>query len=101
MIKETKKFQRKKEDFICEECGTEVKGDGYTDHCPRCLTGKHVDINPGDRAATCGGKMKPIGYENKAGETKIKYQCQECGHLFLVKMAKEDSLEVLLKTEKE
>ena len=32
-IMETKKFQRNKEDFICEKCGLEVEGNGYTNHC--------------------------------------------------------------------
>ena len=48
-------FIRKTEDFICEHCGREVRGNGYTNHCPYCLWSKHVDINPGDRAAGCGG----------------------------------------------
>jgi len=30
---ETKKFQRNKEDFICEKCGLEVEGNGCTNHC--------------------------------------------------------------------
>lgn len=50
-----KKFQRQIEDFVCEKCGKEVKGDGYTDHCPRCLRSKHVDVNPGDRRSKCNG----------------------------------------------
>ena len=28
-----------------------MKGNGYTNHCPKCLWSKHVDINPGDRGA--------------------------------------------------
>ena len=60
-----RKFQRKKEDFICENCNKKVKGDGYTNHCPACLWSKHVDINPGDRLAECKGMMKPIGLDKK------------------------------------
>ncbi|MDD4027925.1 MAG: RNHCP domain-containing protein, partial [Bacilli bacterium] len=43
------------ENFICEVCKKEVKSLGYTarDHCPYCLSSKHVDINPGDRKCTC------------------------------------------------
>ena len=52
-----KKFIKVKEDFVCEHCGAEVKGDGYTNHCPKCLWSKHVDVHPGDRAAECGGMM--------------------------------------------
>ena len=40
------KFKRKKENFVCENCGAEVKGDGFTNHCPKCLYSKHVDIFP-------------------------------------------------------
>ena len=58
-----KRFNRRIEDFTCEHCGTEVHGNGYTNHCPNCLWSKHVDINPGDRAADCGGLMEPIAVE--------------------------------------
>jgi Zn finger protein HypA/HybF involved in hydrogenase expression len=39
--KKMKNFVRRKENFICEACGKKVTGDGYTDHCPACLWGKH------------------------------------------------------------
>ena len=64
-------FIRKTEDFVCENCGQEVKGNGYTNHCPRCLYSKHVDINPGDRASDCGGLMKPVAVELRHGERII------------------------------
>jgi len=60
-----KKFQRQKEDFVCGECGTTVSGTGYTNHCPQCLWSMHVDVNPGDRAAACGGMMEPKKVEKK------------------------------------
>src|SRR3990167_4839651 len=66
-----KKFQRKIEDFVCENCGCGVKGDGYTNHCPKCLWGKHVDVNPGDREEECGGMMKPIRSFFKRGDSVI------------------------------
>jgi hypothetical protein len=74
-----KKFQRTIEDFTCEKCGAEVTGDGYTNHCPSCLHSKHVDVNPGDRAAACGGMMAPIGIEQKSGGWVIKHRCVRCG----------------------
>jgi len=73
-----KKFTRKIEDFTCSVCGTEVQGTGYTDHCPRCLWSKHVDVFPGDRKAECGGLMKPIGATQKKGNWRIFHQCQKC-----------------------
>lgn len=92
----TKRFQRKIEDFICEHCGQSVKGTGYTDHCPECLWSKHVDINPGDRAADCQGAMEPIDVEIKGGEKIIYYQCQRCGFKHRVKATSEDSLEAMI-----
>jgi rubrerythrin len=91
-----KKFQRKVEDFICEKCGAAVRGDGYTDHCPNCLWGKHVDINPGDRKANCHGKMKPMGIEKKAKGIAILYECEKCGYKYKVKKAEADSMENIL-----
>lgn len=92
----TKKFQRTTEDFVCEFCGKKVTGNGYTDHCPNCLWGKHVDKNPGDRAANCGGAMKPVDFSEKGGEVRVKYQCQECNHTFWVKAAKNDDYEKII-----
>ena len=92
-----KKFQKKVEDFVCAHCGTRVKGSGYTDHCPKCLWGKHVDINPGDRRSKCRGIMKPIGAEMKRGEYIIHYQCTKCGYRHKVKAASKDDFEEILK----
>ncbi len=73
-------FQRNIENFICEKCGFEVEGSGYTNHCPKCLWSKHVDIHPGDRLSHCGGLMKPSRIEGKTGEWVIVHQCERCGH---------------------
>ncbi|MFA6171343.1 MAG: RNHCP domain-containing protein [Patescibacteria group bacterium] len=91
-----RKFQRKIEDFICENCGVETKGDGYTDHCPNCLWSKHADINPGDRLSECQGMMRPIGLELKHGEERIVYQCEKCGHRHKVKASKNDDYKKIL-----
>jgi ribosomal protein L37AE/L43A len=97
----TKIFSRKIENFICEKCGTTVKGSGYTDHCPHCLWSKHVDINPGDRAAVCGGAMKPIAVETKGDGYVIIYRCEKCNHTHRVKAAPTDNFETILKITKE
>lgn len=91
-----KRFQKRKEDFTCEFCGAEVKGTGYTDHCPVCLCSKHVDNNPGDRASDCGGKMNAIGAEYKSGEFMINYRCVVCGKLSRVGAAESDSQDLLV-----
>jgi len=92
-----KRFQKRREDFTCEHCGAFVKGSGYTDHCPKCLWSKHVDINPGDRKSNCGGMMKPIGVEVKGNEYIIHYRCTKCSHKFKVKSAPDDNFEEILK----
>jgi len=74
-----------------------VKGNGYTDHCPACLWGRHVDVNPGDRAADCGGMMKPARVFKKGDGYAIEYVCEKCGYEFRVKAAKNDNFEEILK----
>src|SRR3989344_2693847 len=54
-------FKKVIEDFTCEHCDTFVEGDGYTNHCPKCLWSLHVDNEPGDRANNCNGLMEPFG----------------------------------------
>lgn len=74
-----KKFQKKVENFICENCKEENIGSGYTNHCKKCLWSKHVDINPGDRAEKCCGMMKPEKIELKNKEYFITHKCRKCG----------------------
>jgi hypothetical protein len=76
---ETKKFQKRVENFVCEHCGAQVRGDGYTNHCPQCLWSKHVDVNPGDRAASCRGLMEPLALEGSLAHFKILHRCVVCG----------------------
>jgi len=95
-----RKFKRTKEDFTCENCGHKVEGNGYTNHCPVCLYSKHVDINPGDRMADCGGSMKPIDFEMKNGEYVIIHKCQKCKHEKKNRTSKKDDLKILLEISK-
>ena len=62
---EQKRFTKNDASFICENCGKEVLPLGYSsrNHCPFCLWSLHLDINPGDRASECGGKMEPVRVE--------------------------------------
>ncbi len=92
-----KRFNRNIENFICEHCGAEVSGNGYTNHCPHCLYSKHVDINPGDRAAECGGLMEPIDIEQKDGKFIIVHRCQKCGFVRKNKMQENDDFNTILK----
>jgi len=93
----SKKFQRTMENFVCEKCGFEVRGNGYTNHCPRCLWSKHVDVNPGDREAGCQGLMKPIGVELQKGEYIITHRCIKCGVKKRNKAAKDDNFDALIR----
>jgi len=92
----TRRFQRRIENFICLSCGKQVCGDGFTNHCPYCLWGKHVDINPGDRAEPCHGAMEPISVE--PGEPgKITHRCNKCGKERRNKIQKDDDFEAILR----
>ena len=90
-------FIRRQEDFVCGHCGKTVKGNGYTNHCPDCLYSKHVDVNPGDRAAECGGLMRPVRVELRKNEMIITHECLKCGYRKVNKAAPEDNFELLLK----
>jgi DNA-directed RNA polymerase subunit RPC12/RpoP len=90
------KFQRRIEDFRCEKCGAQVRGNGFTNHCPQCLWSKHVDINPGDRAEPCQGLMEPVGVESKSSEYRILFRCTRCGTERWNKSAPEDDFEILV-----
>ena len=91
-----KKFQRTVEDFVCENCGYEVVGTGYTNHCPKCLWSKHVDVHPGDRAAVCGGMMEPVRVEGASPEYAIVQRCVICGHERKNAAAPEDDTDAVI-----
>jgi RNHCP domain len=91
-----RRFQRQVEDFICEHCGAEVLGNGYTNHCPKCLWSKHVDRNPGDRLERCQGMMEPVAVEVKAGEHIIQHCCSTCGFTRRQRSSDSDSFDALL-----
>lgn len=94
-------FQKRKEDFICEHCGCQVQGSGYTNHCPDCLWGKHVDVNPGDRAETCQGLMEPKEIIMHKGNFRIKHQCTVCGIEREVKTQDDDKIVEFLESLKD
>lgn len=91
-----KSFVKNVEDFTCKNCGTSVKGTGYTDHCPNCLWSKHVDINPGDRFSTCLGMMKPMKIVGKTNHYSVLNVCQKCKYEKKNKLSTEDSDDAVL-----
>lgn len=96
-----KKFIRKKEDFVCENCGAEVVGDGYTNHCPKCLWSKHVDINPGDRLDECGGLMQPIDVYYEHQNWILVHKCRTCGAVRRNRADNNDDAEALIKLQQD
>ena len=94
---EQKKFTRTIEDFICGNCGREVQGNGYTNHCPVCLWSKHVDKNPGDRAQACGGLMKPVEVVKEGKDFMILHRCVRCDFERRNRVVADDVFETVIK----
>lgn len=88
-------FEKRIEDFVCAKCGTSVQGSGYTNHCPQCLWSQHVDNDPGDRAAECGGMMAPLRVEGGTGHFRILHRCTTCGIERRVDTTTSDSVDAL------
>lgn len=62
-----------RDSFPCRVCGRlvtpEGAGSSHRNHCPNCLASLHVDIEPGDREADCGGIMEPVAvWVRRGGE---------------------------------
>lgn len=94
-------FIKRREDFKCEYCGAEVRGTGYTNHCPKCLWSKHVDIDPGDRQAECGGLMRPTDLYYRSGKWIVSQRCESCGFTRVDKIREEDDIDEVIRLEKE
>ena len=95
-----KGFTKTIEDFNCAHCGTVVHGNGYTNHCPHCLYSRHVDNNPGDRAATCGGMMKPVAVESDGVRFIITHRCEICGKEKRQRTSDEDNMDAIIELSK-
>ena len=94
-------FKKRVEDFICEHCGAENAGDGFTNHCKKCLWSKHVDLYPGDRGAECGGMMKPTSVEGIVGKYDLVFVCEKCGAVKRNKINERDNFDEVLKIAKQ
>lgn len=91
-----KKFTKRIENFTCAHCGAEVLGNGYTNHCPKCLWSLHVDNNPGDRQSSCGGMMRPISIEQSGNKFIITHKCEKCGKTIKQHSAENDDIETII-----
>ncbi len=81
--------------FRCAHCGWQVAavalGTWHRNHCPRCLWSLHLDVQPGDRAAGCGGPMSPIAvWVRQQGEWAIVHRCERCGAIRANRVAGDD-----------
>lgn len=84
------------ETFTCKVCGRLVvsagAGSNHRNHCPSCLSSQHLDKEPGDRAADCGGIMEPIAvWVRKNGEWALIHRCKICGALSSNRIAADDN----------
>lgn len=84
------------EPFTCALCGRTVSPEGaggqHRNHCPYCLSSVHLDVEQGDRAASCGQIMDPIGvWVKKNGEWALIHRCRECGALNQNRIAADDN----------
>lgn len=84
------------DNFTCKVCDRPVAaagaGSNHRNHCPNCLHSLHLDIEPGDRQANCGGIMEPIAvWVRKNGEWAIIHRCRTCGQLTSNRIAADDN----------
>jgi hypothetical protein len=89
-------FTKINEAFTCGHCAHAVPPSSTTcrDHCPRCLHSLHVDVNPGDRAAGCGGLLVPKAYApHKKKGFLIHYVCAKCQATRVNRFLDHDALE--------
>ena len=84
------------ESITCKVCGRLVVSAGagteHRNHCPNCLSSLHLDDEPGDRAADCGGIMEPVGvWVRKNGEWAVIHRCRCCGAFSSNRVAADDN----------
>jgi hypothetical protein len=82
--------------FRCVQCrldvSTDAPGTQHRNHCPTCLWSRHVDDQPGDRAADCDSSMEPIAITVRGdGEWVLIHRCRGCGVLHANRTAGDDN----------
>lgn len=91
-----KSFTKTVENFTCAHCGAAVFGNGYTNHCPHCLWSRHVDNNPGDRAASCHGMMRPASVVPDGDKFIITHVCEKCGKVKRQRTSDADDIDAII-----
>jgi ribosome biogenesis GTPase len=87
--------------FVCGHCHQPIAagalGSAHRNHCPACLWSLHVDHEPGDRAAACGGLMEPIAIAARSdGEWTLVHRCRECSTVKANRIAGDDNPAMLI-----
>ena len=96
--------QRGADTFRCVQCRLDVSmhapGTQHRNHCPSCLTSRHLDLHrPGDRAAECGARMEPIAVSVRGdGEWVLIHRCTGCDALSANRTAGDDNPLLLFRT---
>ena len=94
----TRAVREGRESFKCVHCrafiGPTVSGGKHRNHCPLCLSSRHVDGGrPGDRASDCGAKMAPVArFTRPSGESMIVHRCLGCGFMRNNRLAADDNM---------
>jgi hypothetical protein len=92
-----RRAHQRAESFRCAECRLDVSmsapGTAHRNHCPSCLTSKHVDDRrPGDRASDCHARMEAIAISVRGdGEWVLIHRCTGCGELDANRIAGDDN----------
>ncbi|NED95027.1 RNHCP domain-containing protein [Phytoactinopolyspora alkaliphila] len=95
------RHRRRPQSFRCLNCRLDVSADApgtaHRNHCPTCLWSMHVDVKPGDRAASCGARMEPIAITTRRdGEWLVVHRCLRCDELSSNRIAGDDNALMLL-----
>lgn len=86
------------EGFVCDSCGHLNPPAPKTsrNHCRVCLTSKHVDNTPGDRANACRGLMPAISVEGTDPDhLDLIHRCQTCQKTQRNRTAPDDDKEAI------
>lgn len=92
-------FTHRNEGFDCARCGFAAPPAQATcrNHCPRCLTSRHVDVDPGDRQNPCQGLMSAVSWQYDSRKWIIlTHRCEICGFEGRNRSAPDDDLDRIL-----
>ena len=95
--------RNERDPFKCGRCrtfvGPTVSGGRHRNHCPLCLTSRHVDLRrPGDRSSPCRALMPAVGVAFRPdGEQMVVHRCNGCGIERQNRVAADDNPTALLR----